>query len=155
MSNTTETRNTAMITGSYITLVNERISDLIISKETIAGCKYDNSVFENILFLDCDFQGTEITSCKFIDCEFINCNFNFMKLNNCSLITSRIENCEFCITNSLNCNFLSCSYIENRWEESHSTNSQFSNCFMDEAGIVPEFKEETFISENLVYELAA
>ena len=132
------------ITGSYVCLSDFAVESLIIADEIISGSKYKNSLFKDVVFVNCDFQGTEISNCDFINCEFINCNFNFVKVTDCNLIASKIQNCYFCITNSLNCNFESCSYIQNIWEESKLSTTNFDDCFIDEAGIVPEFQESSY-----------
>ncbi len=136
-----EIKKNKTISDTYVNIDGEKVEGLIVSDEIISGAKYNNSTFKDILFINCDFQGTEITSCEFIDCEFLNCNFNFVKVKNCNFITSKVENCYFCITNSLNCNFQSCSYIQNTRELSQEEACTFTNCFIDEAGIVPKFNE--------------
>lgn len=120
-----------IITGTYLIINNEIIKDLEVSNECISGSKFENTIFENVSFVDCNFQSTDFLKTKFIDCEFINCNFDFTKFKNCNLIACKFENCNFCITNSLNCSFLSCTYITNNWEVS-ATNGSFHNCNIEE-----------------------
>lgn len=141
----TEIKNDQEISNTYVHIDGQKIESLIVSDEIISGAKYNNSTFKDILFINCDFQGTEITNCDFIDCEFLNCNFNFVKVTNCNFNMSKIENCDFCITNSLNCNFQSCSYIQNTRELSQEETCKFDDCFIDEAGIVPKFQEVNFV----------
>jgi uncharacterized protein YjbI with pentapeptide repeats len=127
MQTTIITNLKTMITGTYKKITSEIIKDQTIAQENIAGGKFEEVVFENVIFIDCEFQSTVFSKTKFIDCKFVNCNFSFTKLNDCNLIACKFENCNFCITNSLNCNFLSCTYINNSWEES-SNNGTFHNC---------------------------
>lgn len=138
------------ITGTYLSINNRRICDMIVSSEQIAGSKFENIIFENVIFADCDFQGTEITNCKFVNCKFKNCNFNFTKFVNCNLITCRTEGCDFCITNSLNCNFLSCTYINNNWEHSVVTGT-FIDCELENNEVKHGQRLSTLSSQSLVH----
>ena len=133
------------ISGTYSLTQNETVADEVIKNAEISGSRYENVLFENVEFDNCIFQSTEFVNVKFIDCKFKNCTFNFCKFKECNLIACKIESCSFCITNSLNCNFLSCTYIQNSWENSkHEGN--FLNCNI-------ESTEETQMEITMLHEI--
>lgn len=120
MENLIIATNKSVLSGTYEVIKNRKVLDMKIADKNISGCSYNNNNFENTVFINCNFQGTEITKTSFINCTFVNCNFSFIKFKSCSFIACKIENCLFSITNSLSCNFQSCMYDNTHFEESDS-----------------------------------
>lgn len=134
----------ALVTGTYVQLHNETIIAAKMEQASFSGSKYENVVFEDVTFVNCDFWSTNFQHVHFIDCKFINCTFSFSKFDKCSWVACTVENCTFCITNSLNNNFLSCTYLNCNWQESKNLDSVLANCNLDETSSVHLDSDNTF-----------
>lgn len=131
LSNTLLSIEKAIVTGSYVSLMDQAIVSLELNDEVISGGRYENVVFENVVFVNCHLQSTHFKGVHFIDCKFINCDFSFCKFEVCNWVACTVENCKFCITNSLNNNFLSCTYLNSLWQECIDANLKIACCNLD------------------------
>ena len=89
--------NFDLISGTYVNMMDEMISSVEIANSTISGGKFEKNIFVNVVFINCELQGTTFLKTKFIDCEFINCNFSFSKLENCNLVGVRLKIAHFAL----------------------------------------------------------
>lgn len=114
----------ALISGTYVKLENQVVSQTEFIDESFTGGNYKQNEFDSVVFLDCKFQATHFEATLFIGCQFVNCNFSFSKFENCKFIACTFENCTFTLTNSLSCNFQACTFNHNTWELGSISGSQ-------------------------------
>lgn len=117
-----------LISGIYLSFINNFESSSIKQSLFISGSKISNSKFENVIFCNCTIQSSAINNTTFLNCLFLNCNISFSEIRNCNFISCTIEETLFYLTNSINCNFLSCTFKENEIDNcSFNKNYTFNN----------------------------
>lgn len=64
-------------------------------------------VFEECIFINCNFSETAFISCKFRYCQFINCNLSLITVASCNFINVSFKDCKIIGVNW--------SYSESLW----------------------------------------
>lgn len=86
---------TSLITGTYLSLEQERIDTLELVNEQISGCHYKQIEFTKVDFENCIFQAGEFHGANFVNCRFENCSFEFIRFADCIFIGCEFINCSF------------------------------------------------------------
>lgn len=95
MDSTLRLLETSLITGTYLNLSDQRVDDLELNDEIIAGSFYKQIEFTKVTFENCKLQASEFQATTFIECRFENCNFEFVRFSNCIFINCEFFNCSF------------------------------------------------------------
>jgi uncharacterized protein YjbI with pentapeptide repeats len=128
-----------------------------INAEAITGHK---RTYENCKFINCDFSYADFAGLVFIDCQFEGCNLSLIKLSDAGLQNIMFKDCklsgadfsksrdflfEVSFNNSILDNaifykkknkgakFTDCSMVETDFTEADLTDAQFINCNLNRA----------------------
>ena len=74
--------------------------------------------YENCIFTNCNFAGSNLSEIKFVDCSFTDCNFSNAKITNILFRDAKFKNCKM-----LGLGFDKCSDFGLTFE--------FDNCILD------------------------
>ena len=75
-------------------LQNILIKDLMIDNYTFARLSLSDSIFENVKFVGCKFQGQDFTNIKLDNVEFDNCDLRWVTLRKEQLDSNTFVNCD-------------------------------------------------------------
>lgn len=127
----TQTTINPIITGTYVSVQSQTISNLTIENQCMSGCFYSDVAFNKVTFVNCNFQSSKFKDATFTDCEFINCTFSFTKIENCNFIGCTINQCNFLNTNFISTNYESCIFLNSQWQQSEIKDGSLNDCYMD------------------------
>ncbi len=140
--------------------MNEHIVDKVFEKIDFSQQKLPKGEYEHCRFINCQFNGCNLSHYRFIDCEFENCEmslvvfdqtalqnvkFKTTKLTGVSfekcnpfLLTLKFDQCKLNLASLANLNipgthFLSCDMVEINLTGTYLRDAIFDNCDLDHA----------------------
>lgn len=116
---------------SYQTLENKTVLSVTYQDATISGSKLSEMVYEDVIFDNCTFFGTEIENCIFINCLFINCKFKFSRFTDCNFEQTSWENCIWGMSSMKDSDLSSNDIKDNVAFESSGTGSHTITCLVE------------------------
>jgi uncharacterized protein YjbI with pentapeptide repeats len=116
---------------SYQTLENKTVLSVTYQDATISGSKLAEMVYEDVIFDNCTFFGTEIENCIFINCLFINCKFKFSRFTDCNFEQTSWENCIWGMSSMKDSDLSSNDIRDNVAFESSGTGSHTITCLAE------------------------
>lgn len=119
-------------------------------KETISAKE-----FEECVFIDCDFSECNLHDSNFIDCTFTNCNLSLVSLVNTGLKSVVFNDCKItgvdfsvCSDFLLSLEFNNCQLDLCNFQDKKLINTQYINCSLKEAFFAETNLEKAGFTES-------
>jgi uncharacterized protein YjbI with pentapeptide repeats len=116
---------------AYQTFASQAVNSATYVGVVISGSKLFEMVYEDVIFDNCTFFGTQIENCIFINCLFINCKFQFSKFTDCNFESTSWENCMWGLSSMKDSDISASDHKDNKSYESTGTGSHTITCLAE------------------------
>ena len=116
---------------AHQTFASQAVNSATYVGVVISGSKLFEMVYEDVIFDNCTFFGTQIENCIFINCLFINCKFQFSKFTDCNFESTSWENCIWGLSSMKDSDISASDHKDNKSYESTGTGSHTITCLAE------------------------